>query len=160
VPMLFLGAWAGVIVDRVDRRRLYIATQALCGANALALAILTATGLVQLWMIYVLAARLGLIMAFDQPTKIAFFYDMVCAADITTALSLNQAMNNGGRIAGAAMAGLTIGLLGIAPCFFLNAVSFIAVIVALMLMRASELHAAPPQPRKKGQVREGMRVVA
>src|SRR5438067_4854320 len=77
VPMLFLGAWAGVVVDRVDRRRLYIATQALCGLNALALAILTATGLVELWMIYVLAALLGLIMAFDQPTKIAFIYDMV-----------------------------------------------------------------------------------
>jgi predicted MFS family arabinose efflux permease len=65
-----------------------------------------------------------------------------------------------GRIAGPALAGLTIGLLGIAPCFFLNAVSFVAVIVALLLMNASELHASPPQPRKKGQVREGVRVVA
>ena len=160
IPMLLLGAWAGVIVDRTDRRKLYIATQGMCAANALALAILTATGLVQLWMIYVLAAVLGLITAFDQPTKIAFIYDMVGHDDITNAISLNQAMNNVGRIVGPATAGLTIGLLGIAPCFFVNALSFVAVIVALLMMRVSELHVSPPQPRKKGQVREGFRVVA
>jgi hypothetical protein len=82
------------------------------------------------------------------------------AEDLTNAISLNQAMNNVGRIIGPAAAGITIGLLGIAPCFFINAMSFGAVIVALLMMRSSELHVSAPQPRKKGQVREGVRVVA
>src|SRR2546421_1175191 len=160
LPMLAFGPMAGVLIDRTDRRRLYAATQAMCGATALVLGVLTATGLVRLWMIYALAACLGLVTAVDQPTKIAFLYDMVGPEDLTNAISLNQAMNNVGRIVGPAAAGITIGLLGIAPCFFVNALSFVAVIVALLMMRTDELHVSAPQPRKKGQVREGLRVVA
>ena len=159
LPILLLGAMSGVIVDRVDRRKLYALTQAVCGSTALALGVLTATGMVRLWMIYVLAGLLGLVTAIDQPTKIAFLYDMVGPEDLTNAVSLNQAMNNLGRIIGPALAGLVIGLLGIAPCFLINALSFVAVIVALLSMRAADLHVAPVQPRRKGQVREGLEVV-
>src|SRR4051794_22706545 len=97
LPMLLLGAYAGVLVDRANRRRLYTITQALCGLNALVLGVLTATGVIELWMIYVMAALLGVVTAVDQPTKVAFLYDMVGPEDLTNAISLNQAMNNVGR---------------------------------------------------------------
>ena len=159
LPILLFGAMAGVLIDRVDRRRLYVLTQALAGATALTLGVLTATGLVRLWMIYVLAGMLGLITVVDQPIKGAIVFDIVGPEDLTNAVSLNSAMNNMGRIVGPALAGIIIGGFGLAACFLVNAASYVAVIAALCLMRPEEMHQTPPQPRTRRQVREGLKVV-
>ena len=158
LPMLLFGAMAGVFIDRVDRRRLYMLTQSLAGATALLLGALTATGAIRVWTVYVLAAVLGMITCVDQPLKSAILYDIVGPADLTNAVGLNSAMANAARIVGPALAGITISAFGIAPCFLINAGSFVAVIAALALMRVSELHAVPRQPRARRQVRDGLKM--
>jgi MFS family permease len=158
-PILLLGGIAGVLVDRVDRRRLYLWTQSLAGLEALALGVLTVTGSVRLWMVYVMAGALGVITALDLPVKSAIVMDMVGPADLTNAISLNMAMNNTSRVLGPALAGVTIAAVGIGPCFLLNAASFGAVIVALLLMRPQEMHPAVLQPRRRRQFREGLHYV-
>jgi MFS family permease len=159
LPILLLSPFAGVLVDRIDRRRLYMCTQALAGLEALTLGVLTATGLVQLWMVFVLAAMLGLITSIDQPVKNSFVCDLVPPDDLTNAISLSSAMTNTSRMVGPALAGITIELVGIAPCFIINACSFGAVILALALMRPAELQPQAIQPRKKGQLREALATV-
>jgi MFS family permease len=159
LPLLLFGAMAGVIVDRVDRRRAYMVTQTLAGCTAVILGVLTATGTIRLWTVFLLALVLGMITCVDQPLKGALIYDIVGPEDLTNAVGLNQAMNNTGRIIGPAMAGLTISLFGIAPCFFINAASFAAVLIALAMMDRSKMHVPIPQPRAKHQIRDGLTVV-
>ena len=159
LPLLMFGGIAGVLVDRVDRRRLYIGTQTLAGAEALLLGALTIAGVVDLWMVYVLAFVLGLITAVDQPTRQTFLYDMVGPEDITNAVSLQMTIGSTSRALGPAFAGITIAVLGIGPCFLLNAGSFAAVICSLLAMRPGELHPVAVQPRRGGQFREGLSYV-
>src|SRR5579859_667275 len=155
-PILLVGGLAGVLVDRFDRRRLYLWTQSLAGLEALMLGLLTVTGSVRLWMVYVMAGALGLITALDQPVRSSIVLDLVGPADLTNAISLNMAMSNSSRVVGPALAGVTIAVVGIGPCFLLNAASFGAVIVALLLMRPEELHPAVLQPRERRQFRRGL----
>ena len=158
-PILLFGGVAGVLVDRVDRRRLYLWTQSLAGLEALILGLLTVTGAVQLWMVYVMAALLGVITALDQPVRSSIVLDLVGPADLTNAISLNMAMSNTSRVVGPALAGVTIAVFGVGPCFLLNAASFAAVIVALLLMRPEEMHPAVLQPRERKQFRKGLSYV-
>ena len=158
-PILVVGGVAGVLVDRVDRRRLYLWTQTLAGLEALVLGMLTVTGSVRLWMVYVMAGALGLITALDQPVKSSIVLDLVGPADLTNAISLNMAMSNTSRVLGPALAGVTIAVLGVGPCFLLNAASFGAVIVALLLMRPEEMHPAVLQQRERKQFRKGLAYV-
>ena len=138
-PVLVFGLFGGLIADALPKRRTLIATQAASMLLALVLGLLTATGLVQVWQIVVLALLLGTVNAFDMPTRQAFVIEMVGRADVVNAVGLNSAAFNGARIVGPAIGGLVIGAVGIAACFFINAASFVAVIASLLLMREGEL---------------------
>lgn len=156
-PVLLGGAWAGVVADRVDKRRLLVATAAAAGFLALALGILTATGVVQLWMVYVMALLLGCVTALDTPARRSFVTEIVEPGLVSNAVSLNTAAFTASRVVGPALAGAVIATAGLAWCFYANAASFGAVIAAFALMRRNELYPAVPQPRQKGQLREGLR---
>ena len=160
LPLLLLGGMAGVLIDRVDRRRLYVTTQVSSGALALLLGILTVTGSVRLWIVYALALVLGLVSAVDQPVRQVFVYDLVGPEDVSNAVSLQVALSSSSRAIGPAVAGLTIAAFGIGPCFLANAASYLFSIGTLAALRRDELHIAPPQPRRNGQFREGLAYVS
>jgi MFS family permease len=158
-PVLVFGIWGGLIADRLDKRRLLLATQGAMGALALALGVLTATGAVRLWMIYLLALLLGCATSFDMPARQSFVTEMVGPKDLPNAVGLNSAVFNVGRIIGPAVAGVLIGVVGIAPAFIVNAVSYLAVMAGLWLMDPSKLFRSAPVERSRGQVRDGVRYV-
>ncbi len=135
IPALIISPWAGVVVDRVNKRNLLVITQASAMVLAFILAFLTFTGLVQVWQIVVMAALLGVINAFDGPGRQAFVVEMVGREDLPNAIAVNSMMFNGARIIGPALGGVLLATVGTAWCFFLNGVSFLAVIVCLLLMR-------------------------
>ena len=131
VPMMFLALFAGPFVDRFPKRRTLILTQSALALLALALAVITATHIVQYWMILVLAFLLGMVQLIDNPTRQAYVIELAGRESLMNAVSLNSAAFNLARILGPAVAGILIELIGIAPCFFLNSLSFVAVIAAL-----------------------------
>jgi MFS family permease len=143
IPVLLLSPVAGVAADRYDRRRIIVATQVASMLLAFALATLTLSGWVRVWHIPVLAALLGVVNAFDVPTRQAFVVDMVGKDDLVNAIALNSSMFNGARILGPSLAGVLVASLGEGWCFFANAVSYLAVIVGLMMMRLET------QPRRR-----------
>lgn len=159
VPVLLLGPLGGVVVDRVDTRRLLIASQAVAGALALALGILVVTDVVELWMVYALAAGLGLVTVVDNPARQTFVLELVGKDLLTNAITLNSVNINAARVVGPAFAAALIAGIGIGPCFLVNAATYVAVIVALARMNPSELAPKPIAARAKGQVREGLRYV-
>ena len=159
LPILFLGPLGGLVADRFDKRKVLILTQAADAMLALTLGALTLTGAIELWMVYALALGLGLVTVVDNPTRQSFVAEMVGSADLQNGISLNSAVFTFTRILGPAIAGALILTVGLAVCFLLNALSFLAVIGGLLAMRPSELHGAGRTPRKKGQVREGLRYV-
>jgi len=156
-PVLLVGAWGGLVADRVDKRRLLVATQAAAGVLALLLGTVTALGVVQLWMIFVLALGLGAVNAVDNPARRAFVVEMVGAEHVSNAVSLSSAMFMAARVIGPAIAGLVIAGLGVSWCFFANGVSYSAAVLAFMAMREKEFFAVEPVPKRKGQLREGLR---
>jgi MFS family permease len=156
-PVLLLGIWGGLVADRLDKRRLLLATQGVMGALALALGVLTLTGTVRLWMIYLLALLLGCATSFDMPARQAFVTEMVGPDHLANAVGLNSAVFNSARIIGPAAAGVLIGVVDIAPAFLINAFSYLAVITSLLLMQPGELYRQPPVERSRGQVRDGLR---
>ena len=141
IPIFLLSPPAGAIVDRRNRHRLVIATQALSMILAFILAAITLLGIVKVWHIFVLAALLGFVNAFDIPGRQAFLVEMVGRDDLMNAIALNSSMFNGARIVGPAVAGILVASIGEGWCFFANAVSYIAVIIGLFLMKV-----APPPP--------------
>ena len=134
-PTLVLGLPAGVLVDRLPKRRLLIVTQIASAAIIGVLALLVATGRVQLWQIYVAAIALGVVSAVDMPARQAFVVDLVGEEDLMNAIALNSALFNTTRVAGPALAGLLLAAFNPAICFVLNALSYIPVIVGLGVMR-------------------------
>ena len=142
-PVLAFGLFGGVIADHLPKRRTLMVTQAVAMILALALFVLTATGVVEVWHVMILAAMLGLANAIDMPTRQAFAAEMVGRADVTNAVGLNSALFNASRIVGPAAAGLLIGAFDISIAFLINGLSFIAVLVAYTLMRDSELRQLP-----------------
>jgi MFS family permease len=159
LPVMVLGLFAGILADVLPKRQTLLAVQAVMMSLAIILAILTAAGAVQIWMIIVLALLLGCANAIDMPVRQAFAIEMVGPRDIGNAVALNSAMFNGARVVGPALAGLTIAAFGIAPAFAINAVSFLAVLIALWLMRDDELQRARlvPVPQSVGAVFENLR---
>jgi MFS family permease len=156
-PVLLVGAWGGLVADRVDKRRLLIGTQAAAGVLALVLGAVTVLGVVQLWMIFVLALGLGAVNAVDNPARRAFVVEMVGTEHVSNAVSLSSAMFMAARVIGPAIAGLVIAGLGVSWCFFANGVSYSAAVLAFMAMREKEFFAVEPVPKRKGQLREGLR---
>ncbi|MDD5489283.1 MAG: MFS transporter [Candidatus Moranbacteria bacterium] len=159
LPLLFFSPWGGVITDRFDKRKLLFITQTAAGILALILGILVATSLVKIWMVYLLALGLGFVNVIDNPTRQTFVSEMVDRDHLPNAITLNATEINMARAIGPAAAGIIISTLGLALCFFVNAVSYIAVIIILFLMQSSELHKILPVPRAKGQIREGLNYV-
>lgn len=155
-PIFVLSSWGGVLADRVNRLRLLIATQVLAMTQALILGLLVITGLIQIWHIIVLAGLLGMINAVDMPVRQALTVELIDRKDdLGNAIALNSAMFNAARLVGPSVAGVLIALLGEGPCFLINALSFLAVIVSLVKMTLTR--AAPerrPQNAWQG-VREG-----
>jgi MFS family permease len=156
-PVLLVGAWGGLVADRVDKRRLLVGTQAAAGVLALVLGTVTALGVVQLWMIFVLALGLGAVNAVDNPARRAFVVEMVGTEHVSNAVSLSSAMFMAARVIGPAIAGLVIAGLGVSWCFFANGVSYSAAVLAFVAMRENEFFAVEPVPKRKGQLREGLR---
>ncbi|MDQ3043792.1 MAG: MFS transporter [Chloroflexota bacterium] len=134
-PILVLGLVAGVIADRVPKRNVLLVTQTISAILATTLAILVATGAVRLWHVYVIALCLGMANAFDMPTRQAFVAEIVGKDDLMNAVALNSALFNAGRIVGPAIAGVLLAAYGPAICFGINAVSYIAPLTALVLMK-------------------------
>ncbi|MEO3787109.1 MFS transporter [Actinocorallia sp. B10E7] len=159
LPMLLFGLWGGVIVDRYPRRKLLMISQLGLGLPALVLGVLAVTGGAQVWHVYLLAFVLGMATVLDNPARQTFVVEMVGKDDLPNAIALNSATFNGARMIGPAVAGVLIALVGTGPVFLINAASFGAVILGLWLMREDELHVLPPVPRKKGQLREGLRYI-
>jgi MFS family permease len=159
LPVLLLGPYAGVVADRVDKRRLMVMLQAMMGVLALALGLLTITHVVTLWEVYVLALLLGLNNTFENPARQAFVLEMVGPKDLRNAVSLNSVLVNAARAVGPAVAGLIIATGGIGFCFLLNAVSFIAVVTSLLHLDTSKLQPSVPTGRGRGQMREGLSYV-
>jgi MFS family permease len=158
-PMLLFGAWGGVVADRLDKRRLLIFTQAAMALPALALWILAGSGVVETWMIFALVFARGAVNAIDNPARQAFLVELVSSTRLVNAVGLNSALVQVARVAGPALAGVTIATVGVADCFLVNAASFAAMIAALRLMNPAELHRSEPAPRKPGQLRSALRYV-
>jgi len=143
LPILCLAPLAGVVADRLPRRRVLLVTQALLGLLALALGVLVWTGAVTVPLVVLFAGGVGLVSALDVPTRQSFLVEMTSAEDLPNAIALNSSIFNGARLVGPALAGTLVAALGEAPCFFLNAASYVAVLVALALMRL------PPSERPR-----------
>jgi MFS family permease len=158
-PVLLFGAWAGVLADRFEKRRILFVTQTLALLFALALGVLALSGGATLTSVWALAFALGCVTAADNPARRAFVTDLVPTDDIPNAVGLNSAVMTASRIVGPAIAGVLISQAGVGWCFVANSVSFLAVLAALAAMRSSEFRASPIVPRQKGQVRAGLRYV-
>ncbi|GAA1215637.1 MFS transporter [Pseudonocardia alaniniphila] len=159
LPTLLLGPYGGVIADRMDKRKLMIGLQSMMGVLALLLGLLTITGAVRLWEVYVLAVLLGLNNSFENPARQSFVLEMVGPTDLRNAVSLNSVLVNSARAVGPAVAGIVIATGGIGLCFLLNAASFVAVVVSLTRLDVSKLSPSTPAPRAPGQLREGLSYV-
>jgi len=140
LPILLFSLFGGVIADRLHKRNLLLATQTAAMLQALILATLTVTGLIQVWQIIVLALLLGTVHAFDTPARQAFVIELVGKEDLMNAIALNSSVFNATRIIGPAIAGVLISLIGEAGAFYINAFSFLATIAALLLMRVEAVN--------------------
>jgi MFS family permease len=158
-PMLVFGVFGGVIADRLDKRRVLYVTQTMAGLLSGVFAVLIATGSIRMWIVYLLSVALGFVNVFDNPARQAFISEMVPPADLSNAVTLNSVAMNLARVLGGAAGGTIAGVLGLAWCFTLNAVSFAAVLVSLALMRTGELRPARRVGRERGQVTSGLRYV-
>jgi MFS family permease len=159
LPILVLGAWGGLLADRLSKRRLLILTQGLMMVPAIALLVVTATGVVAPWMVFLAVLARGAVNAFDNPTRQSFVFEMVGPDRIVNAVSLNSVIVQAARIVGPALAGVTIAVFGVVPCFALNALTFIAMIVALWGMDPEGLQTAPSSGREPGAIRAALRYV-
>jgi MFS family permease len=156
LPVLLLSIWAGVLVDRIDKRRLLLVTQSAFLVQAVMLATLTSTGHVQAWMVLTLAFFFGVFNAFDLPTRQSFVIEMVGREDLSNGIALNSAAFNSARVIGPAIAGILVATIGEKGCFWINALSYLAVLASLLALRLPP-HA--PAPREGGSMeflREGV----
>ncbi|MBA2247409.1 MAG: MFS transporter, partial [Chloroflexia bacterium] len=157
-PVLLLGIPAGIVADRLPKRSILVVTQSIFALLALVLTVLVALGQVQVWHVYAVATVFGITNAFDMPTRQSFISEMVGRESVMNAIALNATMFNTGRVLGPAIAGVVLATLGPAVCFGMNAVSYIAVIASLLMMRI-----APVPSRIAGSVadrlREGLQYV-
>lgn len=158
-PQLLLLPWTGFAADHYDQRTLLIVTQAVMGLLALTLGVLTITGFVELWHVYVFAFLSGCASAFDAPVRQIFVAELVGEKDLSNAIALNSTSFNMARMIGPAVAGLTIASVGTGWAFLLNGSSFFAVLASLFFLRVSGQHAKVRALRTKGSLTEGLRYV-
>jgi MFS family permease len=155
-PVLLFGAFAGLVADRSDKRKLLITVQTFAMVQSLALAALAFQDHPPVWAIYVIAFFGGVATAFDNPARRSFVVEMVPEEQITNAVSLNSALMTGSRIIGPALGGLLVVTVGFGWAFLLDGISYIAVIVSLRMIDPSQVRPAPVTPRGRGQVRAGL----
>ncbi|MEU5251198.1 MFS transporter [Streptomyces longwoodensis] len=160
LPMLLFGLYGGVLVDRLPKRPTLLFTQAAMAVTGVVLAVLTLSGHVQVWHVYLAAFAVGLATVLDNPARQSFVSEMVGPEQLQNAVSLNSANFQSARLVGPAVAGLMITGVGTGWAFLFNGLSFVAPIAGLLLMRARELHVVERAPRGKGQLREGLHYVA
>jgi len=159
VPFSVFGLMAGVIVDRLDTWRTVIVTQAIRMVIASTLAGIVLAGVVQVWMVYVLAVLTGIVLVLDAPSRQQLTFKMVGRDELPNAVALNSSLFNAARIVGPGIAGLLIAAFGVGPAFAINAASFVAVLVGLLMMDTSNLVAFAPRehlPTLFGSLREGI----
>ena len=159
-PQLILLPITGLVADRVDQRKLLMTTQACMAVLGLGLGILTVSGLVQLWHVYVFALLLGCAAAFDAPARQTFVAQLVAGPNLSNAVALNSASFSAARMIGPAIAGLLTAVVGAGPVFLINAVTFGAVLISLRALRATELRPSPRAERQRGDLVGGFRYVA
>ena len=159
LPVLLLGAWGGVIADRFDKRRILYLTQIAAGLLALGLGLIVALGAATVFLDYLFSLLLGFVNVFDNPARQTFVMEMVGREELPNAVGLNSVVMNSSRVVGPAIGGIVIEAVGLAPCFFFNASSYLAVLLALWMMRADQLRPVAVVPRAKGQLRDGFRYV-
>jgi MFS family permease len=160
VPVFLFSPLGGLIADRHSRQRTVIATQTSAMVLAFIFAALTLTGSIQVWQIFVLAALLGVVNAFDIPARQSFLAEMVGRDDLINAIALNSSMFNGARIIGPAIAGILVAAIGEGWCFFANAVSYIAVIIGLIMMTIAPAARRVYEGSAASHIIEGFRFVA
>jgi MFS family permease len=156
LPVLLFGAWGGLLADRIAKRRLLMLTQALMALPALTLWALYEHGSVTPWVVYALVMVRGLVNAFDNPARQSFVVELVGANRVVNAVSLNSVVVHTSRIVGPAVAGAVIAAFGVGPCFLVNALSFVAMLVALRLMNPATIEAGRPTGRARGQLRSAL----
>lgn len=160
IPILVATPWMSVFVDRFDRRNLLILTQSMSMVQALLMAVLTLTGLIEVWHIMALSLLIGLINALDNPTRQSFYPSLVPKDKLSNAIALNSAVINGSRLIGPAVGGVLIGMLGEGICFLLNGISYVAVIAALLMMRLTPGKVRTVKQNVWEDMREGFQYVA
>lgn len=158
-PTLIFGAFAGTLADRHSRWHMLQITQILAALIALGLGVMVVTDTIDVWSLFVLAAAFGTVNAFDMPIRSSFVYELVGPDDITSAVGIGSTTNNVARIFGPAFAGVLIAAFGLAIPFMVNGLSFLAITVALLMMKRSEFVPKEPVKKEKGQIREGVKVV-
>jgi MFS family permease len=159
IPVFLFSSFGGVVADRYNRHRMIIVTQSSAMALALILAGLTLSGNIQIWHIFVLSALLGVVNAIDIPVRQAFFQEMVGREDLINAIALNSSVFNSARIVGPAIAGILVSWIGEGWCFFVNGVSYIAVIAGLLRMNLTPQVIAVSEDSAWEHVIEGFRFV-
>ncbi|PRE17183.1 MFS transporter [Burkholderia multivorans] len=158
-PQLLMLPWTGYAADRFNQRRLLMTTQALMGALALALGVLTVTGVVQLWHVYLFAFLFGCASAFDAPVRQTFVAELVGDRELANAVALNSTSFNAARMIGPAAAGFIIAWVGTGWAFLTNGISFVAVLASLSLLRTGELRESARAAHSRGSLLEGFRYV-
>lgn len=158
-PQLLMLPWSGFAADHLDRRKLLMATQAASGLLALVLGVLTISGHVQLWQVYVFAFLLGCVTAFDAPARQTFVSELVSEQDLSNAVALNSTSFNAARMIGPAIAGTLIAAVGEGWLFVINAASFAAVLGSLRLLRVADLHREERAQQTRGSLLQGFRYV-
>jgi MFS family permease len=155
-PVLVFGAFAGLVADRSDKRKLLLGIQTFAMVQSFALAALAFQDSPPLWAIYLIASFGGMATAFDNPTRRSFVVELVPEEQITNAVSLNSALMTGSRIIGPALGGLLVATAGFGWAFLLNGLTYVAVLAGLRMIDPSQVRPAPVTPRGKGQVRAGL----
>lgn len=158
-PLLIGGAWGGVLADRLDKRRLVLVTQTIKAALAGLLGLLVVTGLVSMWMVYAIALAGGIVEVLDNTARRSFVMELAGRDHVANAVSLTSALWTISRISGPAIGGLIISVAGVGPCFLINSLSYIGVLIALYRIRPAELFTSERVERGPGQVREGVTYV-
>ena len=159
-PQLLLTPLAGKVADRLDRRKVLIATQAGMGVLALGLGLLSVLGVIRLWEVYLFAGMLGCVSAFDGPARHSFVSEMANETNLSNAVALNSLSFNAARLIGPAIAGLMIAAIGTGWVFLINAASFVAVLISLLYLRVHQLYRKPRTHKAEGGFYDGMRYVA
>jgi MFS family permease len=157
LPTLLFSVWGGLLADRVDKRRLLMGTQATLALFALVLAVLDLADVIEIWMVYALVFCSGCATALDQPARQSFVTELVDPEDLPNAIGLNSTVFNLARMVGPTIAAGVILVSGTGGCFLINALSYVAILVALARMEVSQLRRSPRLTRAQGQVRAGMR---